>query len=123
MTTIKRKKEREKTRIKILKTGNTFLILFLTSTMIFVPFFTFGILGWYTPIRGSILEDPIFWIGILFLVVLAESLVFWTGILMVYGYVRAVGCKRQDSWSYIWLGTNREYFYAWKNITDHNTGS
>ena len=53
--------------------------------MIFVPFFTFGILGWYTPIRGSILEDPIFWIGILFLVVLAESLVFWTGILMVYG--------------------------------------
>ena len=85
MTTIKRKKEREKTRIKILKTGNTFLILFLTSTMIFVPFFTFGILGWYTPIRGSILEDPIFWIGILFLVVLAESLVFWTGILMVYG--------------------------------------
>lgn len=85
MTTIKRKKEREKTRIKILKTGNTFLILFLTSTMIFVPFFTFGILGWYAPIKGSILEDPIFWIGILFLVVLAESLVFWTGILMVYG--------------------------------------
>ena len=38
-------------------------------------------------------------------------------------YVRAVGCKRQDSWSYIRLGTNREYFYAWKNITDHNTGS
>ena len=84
MANIEKRDKCEKRRLKILKTGNTFLILFLISTIILIPFLSFGFLGWYAPIRGSFLDEPIFWISSLLLMILAESILFWIGILMVY---------------------------------------
>lgn len=84
MVDIEKRDKREIRRLKILKTGNAFLILFLISTILLIPFLSFGFLGWYAPIRGSLLDEPIFWISSLLLMILAESILFWIGILMVY---------------------------------------
>ena len=84
MENIEKRDKREIRRLKILKTGNAFLILFLISTILLIPFLSFGFLGWYASIRGSLLDEPIFWISSLLLMILAESILFWIGILMVY---------------------------------------
>jgi len=79
-------------RLKVLRTGYIFLILFCLTTIVSIILVITGLFGHVKGI-GSLAQSPGQWIIIILLDILFESLIFWIGIITVYLSSQQLGIR------------------------------
>lgn len=85
---------KEETRLKICKTGNLFLKIFLSIMLITLVYFVGGFLDIF-PGKGFAKEHKVASVVMLVLLILLEASLFWIGIIMVYVSSVQLGVKHR----------------------------